>query len=131
MRLITLSAAASAAFALAACTTTGNIERGALGGAAAGAAIGAIVGNNTGDGDAGDGAEKGAAIGAIAGGVYGLGRDQAARQPQYGGQPTYGGPQPGYGATPPPRYYDQYARRYYTIDPRTGRTYWEDGSPRS
>ncbi|WP_300380553.1 hypothetical protein [Henriciella sp.] len=29
------------------------------------------------------------------------------------------------------RYYDERARRYYTYDPRTGYTYWENGELRS
>ena len=44
------------ALGAAACTSTGETERNALGGAAIGAAAGAIIGNNTGDGDAATGA---------------------------------------------------------------------------
>ena len=90
------------------CASTGAIERNAAGGAALGAIAGAVVGNNVGDGDAGTGAAVGAAIGAAAGAYKGCREDG------------------GCGA----RQYDRGAKRYYYYDSRTGRYYWEDGSPR-
>ena len=60
--LMPLAAMAGAGL-LAACTTTGNVERNAAGGAALGALAGAVIGNNVGGGDAGTGAAIGAAIG--------------------------------------------------------------------
>ena len=59
------------ALGAAACTSTGETERNALGGAAIGAAAGAIIGNNTGDGDAATGAAVGAAVGGAAGAARG------------------------------------------------------------
>ena len=59
------------ALGAAACTSTGETERNALGGAAIGVAAGAIIGNNVGDGDAGRGAAIGAAVGGAAGAARG------------------------------------------------------------
>ncbi len=112
MRVLLLSLTA-AGLAVAACTTTGNVERNAAGGAALGALAGAAIGNNVGDGDAEDGALAGAAIGAAAGAYRGYAQDQRheANRDQ-------------------PRYYDQRAGRYYYVDPQTGRTYWDNGEYR-
>jgi hypothetical protein len=112
--------AATSLFALGACTSTGNIERNALGGAAIGAAAGSVIGNNTGDGDAGQGAAIGAAIGGAAGAIRGRDQDVNSgegtrlRQTAQGQQ----------------LYYDQRAGRYYYIDANSGRTYWQNGQLR-
>ncbi|MBI1252268.1 MAG: glycine zipper 2TM domain-containing protein [Alphaproteobacteria bacterium] len=113
-RLITMAAAA---MALAACTTTGNVERNAAGGAAIGALAGAAIGNNVGDGDAGDGAAVGAAVGAAAGAARGYSQDQrlqecrnVARQPQYR---------------------DDRTGAYFYYVPGTTRSCWTDGTPRA
>ncbi len=111
IRMIVVGVAATA---LAACTTTGNVERNAAGGAAIGALAGAAVGNNVGDGDAQTGALVGGALGAAAGAYRGYSQDQRGQQAAQG-----------------QRYYDQRADRYYYIDPQTGRTFWENGQPRT
>ncbi len=111
IRMIVVSVAATA---LAACTTTGNVERNAAGGAAIGALAGAAIGNNVGDGDAQTGALVGGALGAAAGAYRGYSQDQRGQQAAQG-----------------QRYYDQRADRYYYIDPQTGRTFWENGQPRT
>lgn len=61
--------ASTTALMLAACTTTGNIERNTALGAASGAILGGIIGNNTGSGSGKDGAILGAIVGG-AGGIY-------------------------------------------------------------
>ena len=109
MRLFLIAAATLCA---AACTQTGNIERGALGGAVLGGAAGAIIGNNTGDGDAGQGAAIGAAIGAAGGAYAGCVRDGRC-----GGNANRR------------QYYDQRSGRYYFSGPRSGQLYYEDGQP--
>ena len=73
MKLLIASTVIAMGLGAVACTSSGNTERGALGGALLGGAAGAIIGNNTGSGDAGQGAAIGAATGAIAGGVVGAG----------------------------------------------------------
>ena len=83
MNYVVIAAAVSAVAGLAACTATGNTERGAATGALLGGAAGAIIGNNTGSGDAGQGAAIGAATGAIAGGVAGAQSDRN-RSADYG-----------------------------------------------
>jgi hypothetical protein len=118
MKFIAITAVgALAAIATAACTSTGNTERGAVTGALLGGAAGAIIGNNTGSGDAGQGAAIGAATGAIAGGVAGASNDRNDQGASYGpnGEPLV---------------YDSYARRYYYVDRRSGRTYWANGEYR-
>ena len=118
MKIIAITAASAlAAIAAAACTQTGNTERGAVTGGLLGAAAGAIIGNNTGSGDAGQGAAIGAASGAIAGGVAGASSDRNTNATQYGpnGEALV---------------YDSYARRYYYVDRRSGRTYWANGEYR-
>ncbi|MEM1379170.1 MAG: glycine zipper family protein [Pseudomonadota bacterium] len=116
----TLLLAAAGTMALAACTSTGNIERNAVKGAAIGAAAGAIIGNNSRGGDAEEGAEVGAVVGAIAGGLYGRRQDQI----QEGG--TYRR-----GRKPAQLTYDERADRYYYYDARDGRYYWQNGEPRN
>lgn len=117
-----LAAALGASALLAACTSTGNIERNAAGGAALGAVAGAIIGNNVGDGDA----ETGAAIGAVVGGAAGAARGRQQDQAQGGTTRRQ------YGQDRRDRqFYDERAQRYYTVDPRTGDTYWENGQLRT
>ncbi len=69
-----LIATVIAVSALSACTTTGNVERDALGGAALGALGGAAIGEIVG-GDAGDGAIVGGIVGGVAGAQHGHQRD--------------------------------------------------------
>ena len=111
---------AGAVMGLAACTTTGNIEKNAAIGATAGAVAGAIIGNNVGDGDAGTGAAIGAIVGG-AGGAYAgnqkdktMGEDTRLRQPAAGQD----------------LYYDQSTGRYYFVDEATGRSYYRNGELR-
>ena len=121
--------ASVAVLALAACTSTGNIERNAGAGAAIGGVVGAAVGNNVGDGDAKTGAAIGAVLGGAAGAARGANQDREQEirgidRRQYGDQ--------GYApAASSQRYYDERADRYYTVDPRTGDTYWTNGELRS
>ena len=57
MKIIAITAvSALAALVMAACTQSGNTERGAVTGGLLGAAAGAVIGNNTGSRDAGQGA---------------------------------------------------------------------------
>ena len=102
----------AAVIALPACTTTGNMERGALIGAGLGGASGAIIGNNTGSGDASTGAAIGAIVGAIGGAYVGHVRDQQGHSFRT------------------QLYYDTYHRRYFYVDPHTGRTHWQNGQLR-
>ena len=120
-KTLTLSAAA---LVLAACTSTGNIERNAGAGAAIGGVVGAAVGNNVGDGDAKTGAAIGAVLGGAAGAARGANQDREQEIRGYGDR-TYQAP------AQSQRYYDQRADRYYTVDPRTGDTYWTNGELRS
>mgnify|MGYP001793693486 CR=1 FL=1 len=114
--LITLGAAT----VLAACTTTGNVERRAGQGAVAGAIAGAVIGNNVGDGDAERGAIIGGAIGATAGAIKGRQEDVQSGE----------GTRLKERADGQQLYFDERANRYYFVDERTGRTYWQDGSLR-
>jgi hypothetical protein len=75
MRNALLASMTAAALLAAACTQTGNVERGAATGAVLGGVAGAVIGNNVGDGDAESGAAIGAAIGAIGGAYAGCVRD--------------------------------------------------------
>ena len=118
MKLALATTIAALALGAAACTQTGNTERGALTGAVLGGAAGAIIGNNTGSGDAGQGAAIGAATGAIAGGVAGASSDRNNRA---SGQ---------YGPNGEQLIYDREYNRYYYVDRRSGRTYWENGQYR-
>ena len=120
MKIIAITAfSALAAMAVAACTQTGNTERGAVTGGLLGAAAGAIIGNNTGSGDAGQDAAIGAATGAIAGGVAGASSDRNTNNNAEG-----------YGPNGEALVYDGNARRYYYVDRRSGRTYWANGEYR-
>ncbi len=96
----------------AACTQTGNMERGAVTGAVLGGAAGAVIGNNTGDGDAAQGAAIGAVIGAAGGAYAGCVRDGRC-----GGDANHR------------QYYDQRSGRYYFSDPRSGQLFYENGEP--
>lgn len=109
---IALIVPALALLAAAACTQSGNMERGALGGAILGGAAGAIIGNNTGDGDADQGAAIGAVIGAAGGAYAGCVRDGRC-----GGDANRR------------QYYDQRSGRYYFSDPRSGQLFYENGDP--
>jgi hypothetical protein len=121
--------AASLALGLGACTSTGNTERGALGGAALGAAAGAIIGNNTGSGDAATGAAIGALAGGVGGAAVGHERDktQAARN---GDDRYYADRGPDRGPNGEQLLLDRRANRYYYVDRRDGRTYWANGQYR-
>jgi len=112
------STIAITALALAGCTTTGNMERGAATGAGLGGLLGAVIGNNAGSGDASTGAAIGAVIGGAGGAYSGYIQDQnSGRWVQPIGQPTL--------------YWDADYRRYYSVDHRTGCTYWRNGQRRS
>lgn len=117
--------AAGALIALGACTTTGNTEKGALGGAALGALAGAAIGNNVGSGDAKTGAAIGALAGGIGGAAYGAQKDQTQAAQAANGNSQY--------ATGPrgePLMYDSRAQRYYYVDRNSGRSYWANGDYR-
>ncbi|NNC36611.1 MAG: hypothetical protein EX271_11245 [Acidimicrobiales bacterium] len=103
--------------ALGACSTTGNMERNALIGAGLGAGTGAIIGNNTGSGDA----STGALIGGLVGGAGGAHSGYVQDQRYYNRNQQYGRPQ---------LYFDQRYRRYFYVDPYSGRTYWQNGEYR-
>jgi len=122
MRYVVIAATITAIAGLAACTQTGNTERGAVSGALLGGVAGAIIGNNTGSGDAGQGAAIGAATGAIAGGVVGSQQDRE-RNDNYAQNERYG-------PNGEPLLYDSRADRYYYVDRRNGRTYWANGEYR-
>jgi hypothetical protein len=109
---------AAATLTAAACTSSGNTERGALSGAVLGGLAGAVIGNNTGSGDAGQGAAIGAGAGAIAGGVAGAQSDNNNRN------------RADVGPNGEPLIYDRNADRYYFVDSRSGRTYWANGEYR-
>ena len=120
MKLTIISAAALSALGLMACTSTGNTERGALGGAALGALAGAAIGNNTGSGDAKTGAAIGAVVGGVGGAAVGASQDRnQTAQNQYQTGPN--------GEA---LIYDRDYQRYYYVDRRTGRTYWANGDYR-
>lgn len=106
---------------LAACTTTGNVERNAAIGAAGGAVLGAIVGNNTGSGDAGTGAAIGAVVGGAGGAYSGVQADKAQNQDTRFRQNAEG----------QNLVYDEFAGRYYFTDGSTGNTYWQNGGLRT
>jgi len=107
--------------ALAACTTTGNVERGALGGAAAGAAVGAGVGAVSGDVKVGEGAAAGAVVGGIIGGITGKNKDKT----------MHGGTQSAPILDRSTQYYDENTGRYYFYEKGTSRTFYANGEPRS
>jgi uncharacterized protein YcfJ len=119
MKSLILTGAALAILSTGACTSTGNTERGAVGGAALGALGGAIIGNNVGKGDAATGAAIGALAGGVGGAAIGASKDhqQQAQAPQRGpnGEEML---------------YDRDSNRYYYVDRRSGRTYWANGEYR-
>jgi hypothetical protein len=99
----------------AACTSSGTAERNAAYGAAAGAAAGAVAGEVV-SGKPGKGAAIGAAVGAVGGAIVGCARaDDCFGRARDSGE----------------RRYDDYADRYYYVDPETGDTWWENGEFRS
>ena len=106
---------------LAACTTTGNVERNAAIGAAGGAVLGAVIGNNTGSGDASTGAAIGAIIGGAGGAYSGVQQDRAQGQSTRLRQTAQG----------QDLVYDSYAGRYYFTDRTSGNTYWQNGGLRT
>ncbi len=112
MKIASYTLAGSAALLMAACTSTGNIERGAATGAVLGGAAGAVIGNNVGDGDA----ETGAAIGAVVGGASGA---YAGREADKRNNTQYQT-----GPNGERLIYDTRSNRYYYVDAQTGRTYW-------
>lgn len=116
MRLALIGFIASAALLGAACTQSGNVERGAATGAVLGGVAGAIIGNNTGDGDAASGAAIGAAVGAAGGAYAGCVRDGGCGA---GGNANVNTRQ----------YYDQRSGRYYFRDAQSGRYFYENGEP--
>lgn len=109
-----LIASAALLFA-AACTQTGNVERGAATGAVLGGVAGAVIGNNVGDGDAESGAAIGAAIGAVGGAYAGCVRDGGCGANQQNVNTR--------------QYYDQRSGRYYFRDAQSGRYFYENGEP--
>lgn len=119
MKTLIITTAAIAMLSAGACTSTGNTERGALGGAALGAAAGAIIGNNVGSGDAATGAAIGAAVGGVGGAAYGANKDK---------QQTTRGPERGPNGEE--MLFDRNANRYYYIERRSGRSYWANGEYR-
>ncbi|MCQ8184294.1 YMGG-like glycine zipper-containing protein [Parvularcula maris] len=119
MRIL-LGLAGLSALALGACTTTGNVERNAVGGAALGAAAGAVIGNNVGDGDADRGAAIGAAVGGTAGAIRGRQQDVQSGE----------GTRLKTGPDGRQLYFDERAQRYYYYDETRDRTYWQNGAVR-
>lgn len=115
-RILKLAVLTLTTGALAACTTTGETERGAGYGAATGAAIGAGVGAVSGDVGVGEGAVIGAVIGGVAGGVVGNNRDKARN-----GSTTM---RPNLDRST--RYYDDRTNRYYYYEQGTSRTFYEN-----
>lgn len=111
---------ALAALSFAACTTTQNVERGALGGAAAGAAVGAGVGAVSGDVKVGEGAAAGAVVGGVIGAIRGNNQDRRIQ----------GGTTAAANLDRSTRYYDESTGRYYFYERGTGRTFYENGQYR-
>ena len=110
-----------AVLSIAACTTTGNVERGALGGAAAGAAVGAGVGAVSGDVKVGEGAAVGAVVGAVAGAVVGNNKDKRMN----GGTTSA----PILDKSRP--FLEESTGRTYYYEKGTGRTFYANGEYRS
>lgn len=123
MKIPALAAAIAAITAAAACTSTGNTERGALAGAALGGLAGAAIGNNTGSGDASTGAAIGALAGGVGGAAVGAQQDRTLEAQQGAGQVRAG-------PNGEPLLFDRNANRYYYVDRRSGRTYWANGEYR-
>jgi uncharacterized membrane protein YebE (DUF533 family) len=128
MRKILLAGAGVSCLMLGACTTTGNMERNAVIGGGLGAATGAIIGNNTGSGDARTGAVIGGVVGAAGGAYSGYVQDQRYNYQYQQQQPYYYNRGQEYRR--PQLYFDQRYRRYYYIDPYSGRSYWQNGQYR-
>jgi uncharacterized protein YcfJ len=104
---------ASVALLAAACTQTGNTERGAATGAVLGGVAGAVIGNNVGHGDAGSCAAIGAVIGGL-GGAY-AGCRQDGRCGANGNNVNTR------------QYRDERTGRYYFRDPQSGQYFYENG----
>lgn len=119
--LLKMTLGTAAALTLAACTTTGNVERNAAIGAGAGALAGAIIGNNVGSGDAETGAIIGGVVGAAGGAYTGRQADKNMGERTQFKQRANG----------EPLEYDSYAGRYFFRDRASNRTYWQDGSLRT
>jgi len=119
--LLKLASLGLASIAFAACTTTGNVERGTAGGAAAGAAIGAGVGALSGDVKTSEGAIAGAVIGGAVGAVVGNNKDKRVT----------GGTTARANLDKSTRYYDDRTERYYYYEMGTSRTFYENGQLRS
>ncbi|MEE9347808.1 MAG: glycine zipper domain-containing protein [Robiginitomaculum sp.] len=111
---LAIFSALSASLTLAACSTTGDMERDAAIGAGVGAVAGAVIGNNVGDGDATAGAAIGAVVGGASGAYHGYKKDE-----------THSGPQA------QQMYVDEQVGRSFYVDESTGNTYWENGDFRS
>lgn len=110
-----LVVSASGLLLIGACTASGTAERNALYGAAAGAAAGAVAGEVI-AGRPGVGAAIGAGVGAASGAAIGCSKAKDC----FGRARDHGD-----------RRRDDYADRYYYVDPDTGDTYWENGEFRS
>ena len=117
-----MTAASLSLMSLAACTTTGNTEKGAAIGAASGAIIGAVIGNNTGSGDAGTGAAIGAVVGGVGGAVVGREKDKRLEQGRGDYYPDL---------DKSTRYYDEATGRYYFRERGTSNSYYENGERRT
>jgi len=120
MKTFSLITATVAFAALSACTTTGNVERNATIGALGGAIAGAVIGNNTGSGDASTGAKIGAVVGGAGGAYSGTQKDKAM------GEST----RMRVNASGQELMFDESTRRYYYIDERTGKSYYQNGQLR-
>ena len=120
MRTLSIATATVTFMALSACTTTGNVERNATIGALGGAVAGAIIGNNTGSGDAKTGATIGAVVGGAGGAYSGTQKDRAM------GEPT----RTRVNANGQDLIFEQSTGRYYFIDTRTGKSYYQNGQLR-
>lgn len=119
--LIKTGALVIASLSVVACTTTGNVERNAIGGAAAGAAVGAGVGAVSGDVKVGEGAAAGAVVGGLIGAISGNNKDKA----------TVGATTQAPILDKTTRYYDDNSKRYYYFERGTSRTFYENGERRS
>lgn len=98
-----------------ACTSSGTAERNAIYGGAAGAAAGAVAGQVI-SGSPGKGALIGAGVGVVGGAIVGCARaDDCFGRARDSGKSRY----------------DNYAKRSYYTDPKTGDTWWENGEFRS
>lgn len=119
--LIKTGVLSMAALSIAACTTTGNVERNALGGAAAGAAVGAGIGAVSGDVKVGEGAAAGAVVGGLIGAISGNKKDKV----------MHGGTVQAPILDKSTRYFDDNSKRYYYFERGTSRTFYENGERRT